>query len=157
MCPINETVYLVVGSMRARGATFERSTRAGRNTGGGTRLPVGAVAGVPVVMGGVVPDLEAGLEQSRLAGVTVSFTTEDEDEQVFAVACRVIKRTWRGLGKDMRVGTRQPEYHGGLHFGSDIDSDDSEDEEGFGGETGLSEADEIALAEELELRGFVGI
>lgn len=158
MCPVNETVYLVVGTMSARSAKFERWTLAGRNTGGGAKLPVRAMAGAAALAAGVplvTPDLEAGLERSRLAGVTASFIMEDEDEQVFAVACRVIKRTWRGLGNDLRVGTRQPEYTGGLHFGSDSDSDDSEDEEGFGGETGLSEADEIALAEEFELREFV--
>lgn len=166
MCPVNEMVYLVVGTMSARSAKFERSTLACGNTGGGAKLHVGAMAGAatlapggpvitPGLLGGVVPDLEVGLERSRLSGVTASFTIDGEDEQVFAVACRVIKRTWHGLGNDVRVGMRQPEYTGGLHFGSDSDSDNSEDEEGLGGETGLSEADEIALAEGFELRESV--
>jgi len=48
-----------------------------------------------------------------MAGETASFTAEGESEQVFAVACRVIKRTWRGLGNEMRMGGRQSEYNGG--------------------------------------------
>jgi hypothetical protein len=84
----------------------------------------------------------------------MSSSTEDNGDQVFAVACRVIRRTWRGLGKDVRVGITQPEYTGGVHFGSD-ESDRSEDEGDSDDETDLCEEDEAALAEGLELGELV--
>jgi len=166
MCPVNDTVYLIVGTMSAQYARFERTTLSGRNTNGGVTLPIGALAsaatiaaGVPIVtpelLGGTIPDLKAGIKRERLEGGTATFimppSEEGDGEQVFAVACRVVKRTWRGLGKEVRVRPRQPEYSGGLHFGSN-DSDDSENEDSSDDET---EADKIALAEGLELGGMV--
>ncbi|WKT53635.1 hypothetical protein QSH57_004219 [Fusarium oxysporum f. sp. vasinfectum] len=164
LCPVNDTVYLVVGTMSARSASFEHTMLRGYSTSGGVMLPLGAVAGaaalaagMPLVdpnLGGAMPDLEAEVKRERLAGGAKTFTmhpsTDDDGGQVFAVAYAVVRRTWRGLGKDVRVRTRQPEYSGGVHFGSD-DSDDSEDEDGPDNETELCEADEAALAEGLEL------
>jgi len=42
-----------------------------------------------------------------------------------------------------------------VHFGSDDSDDGSEDEDEGGDETGLSEAEELALAEGLELRELI--
>ncbi|KAK4031725.1 hypothetical protein C8A01DRAFT_21111 [Parachaetomium inaequale] len=168
MCPVNDQVYLVVGTKSARGgASYERTTHTGRSASRGVSLPLGAAAGaaamatgVPVIApdlsGGVVPDLKAGFERDRLAGGTASFTfAGGEAEEVFAVACRVVRRTWRGLGKDMGLGMTQPEYTGGIHFGSDSESDESEDEDGGVDENELSEEDEVALAQGLELGELV--
>lgn len=164
MCPVNETVNLIVGTKSAAGGTarFEHTTLQGRANPRGVTLPLGAAAatagtvaagvpvvGIPDVLGGVVPDLNPGFERTRVAGRGASFTAsvEGEGEQVFAVACRGIKRTWPGLGKDVRVvGTREPEYHGGEYFGLDSESD-GEDGDGRGGGTGLNEMDEMALVE----------
>lgn len=104
-----------------------------------------------------MPDLEVGYHRSRLAGGTASFTTaEEQGEQVFAVVCRAIKRTWHGLGNDMCMKTSQPEYTGGVHYGSDdSDEDEDEDEDERRDEAGLSEVNVMALADELELGELV--
>lgn len=104
-------------------------------------------------------DLKAGFERERPASGTASFSTSpaagEEGEEVFAVACRVIKRTWRGWGNDVEVGVTQPEYTGGTHFGSDNESDDSDGEDEDDDEPELGEEDEMKLAEELELGELV--
>ncbi|OAQ59802.1 hypothetical protein VFPPC_09916 [Pochonia chlamydosporia 170] len=159
MCPVNDKVYLIVGTMSVQEASFERSTLMGRSTNTGITLPLGLAASAASIATGVplpgvadaIPDAEAGFERGSVVSSTASFTTSvKEGEEVIAIACRTVTRTWRGFGKDVQMGTRQPEYRGGQHFGEGSGSDSEFEDEDEGG-SGRSEEVEAALAMGLEL------
>ncbi|KAL2135252.1 hypothetical protein VTI74DRAFT_9237 [Chaetomium olivicolor] len=144
---------------------LERDTLALTQRGkeAGVALPLGMAAGVAGLAGGVplpgvgaevMPDLEAGVGRTSSSASMGTFSTSaDGDgegrEEVFAIACKVITRTWKGIGRDVRVRCRQPEYRGGQHFGDDGRSDS--DEEDSEKELELTEEDEAALAEGFEM------
>ncbi|KAK1755542.1 hypothetical protein QBC47DRAFT_380624 [Echria macrotheca] len=146
MCPAGDKVYLVVGTMSVRGGTFDRATSRTNGRTVGVSLPLAAAAGAAAMAHGVVlpcgaadvvPEAEAGVTRKQTAASVESFRTaaggDDDGDEVFAISCKVITRTWQGLGRDVRVKARQPEYRGGQHFGesdeSDSESEDEEDEE----------------------------
>jgi hypothetical protein len=156
MCPVGGRVYLVVGTMSLRAGTFHRTALAEGARSVGVAVPMGiaaAAAGVSLPgIGDALPGVDVGVRRAGSVGSRASFETgvgggEDGGEEVFAVACKVVKRTWRELGRGVTVRSRQPEYRGGQHFGeSDEDSDEMSDEEGE-----LGEEEEAALAEGFEL------
>ncbi len=160
MCPVNKAVYLVVGTMSAQTAAFHRSASTQHAAGGGVAVPTALAAsaaamavGVPLpVPGEVLPDVEAGVARVDSAATTAAFRTapageEEEGEEVFAIACKVVKRSFVRLGTDVRVSARRPEFTGAQHFG--VDDDDEEEE--------LGEDEAACLAQGLTLEDWVPV
>ncbi|KLU89525.1 hypothetical protein MAPG_08496 [Magnaporthiopsis poae ATCC 64411] len=129
LCPVGGKAYLVVGTMSFQTAAVKRA--------GNREVGAGASATVPV--GGelaAVIGAELGAERSSSAAWTTGYNVKGAEgkesdgggQEVFAVACKEISRGLLGLGKDIKLKDRQPEYRGGVHFGSD-DSSESDEEE----------------------------
>jgi len=160
MCDVGDEVYLVVGTMSLQTGTFHSTTLTRRSTNTGAIVPLALAAsaaaigvGAPLPFAGeVVPDAEASVGRVNTTRLTESFSIggegEDGGEKVFAIACRVVTRTLLGVGKDMRIGGRQPEYTGGRHFGIE-DRDEESDQESM--EAELGEEAEASLAQGLNL------
>lgn len=152
MCRVGDKVYLIVGTMSARTAKFEQTATHTKNASvsGSLSLPLSVAMSVGAPQLDTVASPEVGTEHSESSGWSRQFSSKavGEDgnsgdaEEVFAVACREISRSWRDLGQDVKMKTRGPDYRGGQHFGSDSDSSD-EDEP--------NEAEEALAAEELSL------
>jgi hypothetical protein len=167
MCPVNDKVYLVVGTMSAQTATFNRTASQSRVKTISASLPLGFATGAAAMSVGVplppgaetlVPDAEAGVAREDAFAWAASFSTGavaddgsplEDGEEVFAVACKVITRSWKALGKDVKVRAAQPEYRGGQHFGEGEDGSDPDD--GSGDEAGADEQTEAAIAQGLAL------
>jgi hypothetical protein len=140
MCPVGDKVYLIVGTMSAQTAKFEQTAAqtTGTSVSGSLQLPLSVAMSV-----GAMPHLdtvtspEAGTNHSESSGWSMKFSStaigEDgnsgEAEEVFAVACREISRSWRDLGQDVKMKTKPPEYRGGQHFGAEEDSDSADEDD----------------------------
>ncbi|KAL8296510.1 hypothetical protein RB597_005882 [Gaeumannomyces tritici] len=131
LCPVGGKAYLVVGTMSFQTATVKREGSRAAGAGVSATVPVGelatAAAGAPCV--------ELGAERSSSAAWTTDYEVNGAEgnksnggQEVFAVACKEISRSLLGLGTDIKLRTKQPEYRGGVHFGSD-DSSESDEEE----------------------------
>lgn len=138
MCAVGHKVYLIVGTMSAQTAKFEHTAAQAKGTSvsGALQLPLS----VALSVGGMPPldtltSPEASMRQSDSSGWAMRFSStaigEDgssgDAEEVFAVACREISRSWGGLGDDVKMKARHPEYRGGQHFGEDSDSNNEDD------------------------------
>lgn len=169
MCPVGDKVYLVVGTMSVQSGTFHRTVAQVKDRSTAVALPLAlaataaglGVGGVPIgPCAELIPDAEAGVKRADSSASTTSFSTVGEDggEEVFAVACKVIRRSWRGFGGDVGMRWRQPEYRGGQHLGSDDEGSDSE-EEASGEESELDEEVEEMIAQGLVLsdEGMEGV
>ncbi|KAK4186667.1 hypothetical protein QBC35DRAFT_500641 [Podospora australis] len=157
MCPVGDKVYLVVGTMSISSAQFSMDSYQQKSKTLGVQIPVGMIASAAVAAGtgiplppGVaaefIPDAEGGVKRDEGRGYGASFSVESEKEEVFAIAVKVIRRTWKGLGGELKVGTRQPEYRGGQHF-AEIDDADSESERD-------DEAEDEEAMEEIAAQGL---
>ncbi len=164
MCTFGSPTYLVVGTMSAESASIQRTARTQRAGGGGVAVPLAlaasaatAVAGVLLpVPGELLPDAEAGVNRANSAVTTAAFrigTGEGETaagrEEVFAIACKVIRRSLASLGVDVRVQEAQPLYEGAQHFGGEEGDDLARREEDLG------EEEEALLVEGLELEDWL--
>jgi hypothetical protein len=166
MCPVSDKVYLVVGTMSVQSARFDHSTIQTHERSTGVALPLAIAASAAAMSFGaplgpcaeVIPDAEAGVSRASSSVSTASFSTaagDGDEEEVFAVACKVISRTWHGLGKDVGVRERQPEYRGGRHFGHhdgirmEADNVGDSDESNDGSE--VDEEIEADIARELRM------
>ncbi|KAL8364872.1 hypothetical protein RB595_003923 [Gaeumannomyces hyphopodioides] len=143
LCPVGGKLYLVVGTMSFQAASVRRA--GGRTTGAGVSAAVpgelvaaaaaaAGVAGLPGDGGAVV---ELGVNASSSAAWATAYAVkgaegsgaeggQEEEVNVFAVACKEVSRNLLGLGKDMKLRAKQPEYRGGMHCGG---SDDESNEE----------------------------
>lgn len=164
MCPVSDKVYLVVGTMSVQAGTFSSTSLTQRGRGGGVEVPLALAAGaaalgvgVPLpggLLGEVLPEVDVGVERVGEVRTGAVFSTGGEDgEEVFAVACKVVRRSWMGVGRDVRVGGRQPEYRGGQHFGA---GGEDSDDEWSDGEEELGEEQEAVLAQGLYLEDESG-
>jgi hypothetical protein len=159
MCPVGDKMYLVVGTMSVQRARFNRTDSQSKSIGVSGSLPLGiAASAAALAAGGVVlpldslPDPAAETKHSNSTHTSTAFSSvavgDDGDledaEEVFAVACKEITRSWRGLGQDLKLKPRHPEYRGGQHFGQgDDETSDDEDD--------MDEEIEAMAAEGLEL------
>ncbi|KAK0736382.1 hypothetical protein B0T21DRAFT_366815 [Apiosordaria backusii] len=138
MCPIGDKVYLVVGTMSVATATFTSATSTSKTNTVGVSVPLGLMAsaattasvGLPLPPGvaEMMPNFDMGVAKGDLKGGESRYETHEQREEVFAVACKAVTRTWQGLGGDVRVAARNPEYRGGQHLGEDTDEGEDEDE-----------------------------
>jgi hypothetical protein len=124
MCSVGEKVYLIVGTMSIQTAMFKQTVIKRSNTAVAGSLPVGAVAIAAAASGGITlpvgaANAELGAERSSSADWTMKFTatttgSEGEKdggaEEVFAIACKEITRDWHGLGTDVKMRVKRPEY-----------------------------------------------
>ncbi|KAH7124996.1 hypothetical protein B0J13DRAFT_647101 [Dactylonectria estremocensis] len=136
MCPVGGKVYLIVGTMGYRTATVKQAgNQSVRGTLAGT-LPTGthsaATIGVPLAVG--EGGIEIGAERTSSSAWTKDYELKASEadggeagEHVFALACREVTRDWIGLGMDIKMRTKQPEYRGGQHYGAGDESDSNED------------------------------
>jgi len=163
MCPLRDKVYLVVGTMSIQTGTFDRATFKNHDSSMGASLPLAIASSAAALSFGallpcakMIPDAEAGVKHGNSSASTATFSTAavsddgsllENGEEVFAVACKVITRNWEGLGKNVKVKTRQPEYRGGQHFGEKSESDASNSE------SDMDEEFEAILAQGLTLVG----
>jgi hypothetical protein len=157
MCSIGGKVYLIVGTLSIQTAMFKQTGKNHSIIKATGSLPLGAVAsaaaasgGIPLPIGAV--DAQLGAGRSTSSDWTMEFTATatgpegDKDEgaeEVFAIACREITRDWHGLGTDVKMRVKGPEYRGGQHFGEGDQSDSDQEED--------SEEAEITAAENLRL------
>jgi hypothetical protein len=167
MCSVGDKVYLIVGTMSAETAKFEQTVAQtkGSSLSGSLQLPLG----VAMSMGGVphldkVSSPEASTSHSESSKWSMKFSStaigEDDSsgdaEEVFAVACREISRSWRNLGQDVKMKTKPPEYRGGQHFGTEEDSD-SADEDDVNEEVEVLAAEGLNLLEDEPARALDGL
>lgn len=157
MCSVGGKVYLIVGTVSVQTATFKSTGFQRSKNKAAVSLPVSAVASAAAASGGVIlpisgVDPELGTGHSTSSSWSTQFTTtatgaDGEEnlcsEEVFAVACREITREWHGLGSDVKMRLKRPQYTGGQHFGEGDESDQEKEEE--------DEDAELAAAETLRL------
>lgn len=135
LCPVGGKAYLVVGTMSFQTATVKRAGN--RENGAGVSATVPVPAGeLATATAGAPGVVELGAERSSSAAWTTGYNVKGTEgnesngggQEVFAVACKEISRGLLGLGRDIKLRNKQPEYRGGVHFGSD-DSSESDEEE----------------------------
>jgi len=150
MCGRGGKAYLIVGTMSARTANIKATSNQAAKVAGVGSVPVGilpAVAGgAPLATG--IGNVEVGVERASAMEWSVNYSVKDDTLEVIAIACREVTRDWQGLGNDIKMRSRQPEYRGGRHFGNDDSESDEEDEDGLrlsGGQVQL-DTDSISFA-----------
>ncbi|KAL8380762.1 hypothetical protein RB595_005174 [Gaeumannomyces hyphopodioides] len=130
LCPVGGKAYLIVGTMSFQTATVKRGGNREDGTGVSATVPV---AGELATTTGI----ELGAERSSSAAWTTGYNVKGAEDnksngggqEVFAVACKEISRSLLGMGRDVKLRNKQPEYRGGVHFGSDDSSESDEEEE----------------------------
>lgn len=136
MCPVGGKIYLVVGTMSFHTAEVKQSGTRSKARNAEADVPLGkvvaAAGGLPYPtgeVGSVQIDTEHSASSDWTMGSTVTAGGESEDaEEVSAVACRVVRRDWAGLGTDVKFTENTPDYRGGQHFRK-ASSDDEDEEE----------------------------
>jgi hypothetical protein len=123
------TLYFVVGVKTCSHSTLSATDGRTREDGVGAALPLDAVIGSP----GLIPGATVGASVSVSNGTTTVVSLKREDERIFALEYRIVRRDWFGFGKQSRLGNKLDDADGGHFFGreedSDADSEDAEDED----------------------------
>ena len=149
MCPYGDRIYLVVGTMSFH--TAEMKTMGNIRNETEAKVTIAAGSAAAAIACGPFPafkpdmgnaELESGHASSsdwtmESTATAVGQGGEDDPhaEEIFAVAYRIVRRDWMGLGKNVRITRKRPTYRSGQHFGgSENDSDDDEKKEELGPE-----------------------
>ncbi|KAE9378276.1 hypothetical protein N431DRAFT_435432, partial [Stipitochalara longipes BDJ] len=154
MCPVGHKVYLIVGTMSAQKAKFEHNVTQSKSTSvsGSLKPPLNVALSVGAPHANIITAPEASSKYSDSSEWAMKFSSnaagEDggssDAEEVFAVACKEISRGWGGLGHDVKLKIKSPEYRGGQHYGTEEETDSDREDE-------ADEAKEALAAEGLSL------
>ena len=139
MCPVGHKVYLIVGIMSAQSAKFERKMTQSKSTSVSASLKpplsVALSVGAPHANGITAPEASSSFSDSSEWAMKFSSAavgeagSSVEAEEVFAVACKEISCGWGGIGHDVKLKVKSPEYRGGQHYGTEEESDASDEDE----------------------------
>ncbi|KAL8661919.1 MAG: hypothetical protein Q9168_008334 [Polycauliona sp. 1 TL-2023] len=163
MCPVGgDAVYLIVGTMSIQTATFSSSGTRQRNLAASSEMPVGVAASATAASAGIpltsdaVPNPEMGVQRSNTSDWTMEFSAtamgddgeaREDAEEVFAIACKAIRRDWQGFGSDVKLKGKRPEYRGGQHFGTNDESDNNNEDSDNDSEAETLAAENLNLTE----------
>jgi hypothetical protein len=121
-------LFFVVGVKTCSHSTLSATNGRTRENEVGVALPLDAVIGSP----GLIPGATVGASVSVSNGVTTVMSLKREDERIFALEYRIVRRDWFGFGNQSRLSDKLDDTDGGHFFGpedSDAESDDAEDED----------------------------
>ncbi|KAI9771181.1 MAG: hypothetical protein M1840_002532 [Geoglossum simile] len=126
--------FLIVGTLSiSGGSSIKNAGKRSTEKKAHGILPVGSAAMAAASGVGGLPrarqavgdvELEAERKTSSdwsMEGVTV-------DEEIFAIDCRVISRSWAGCGREVKYRDTMPRFPGGLTMGRETTREDNDEE-----------------------------